>query len=251
MASEAPHSSNKRRRCARHGIAAGPDGQCALCRSEAVTPAGPTLGRLFGGVLAALLLVSVGVWAYRRATSSPDVAIAPLPASSASPSSASAAGPTASATAEAPPALAATAEQAASVPSTEPTSPPELAELPAPAPSVSGPSAAPKRPPLTTAEFQTALSATPVVIYTASWCTVCRKAKGFLNANGLHYREIDVDETPGGWDTVQRLSGSRGVPVIIVDGDMSSGLNPQAVMHSVARSMERRLGVTGISFSRG
>jgi hypothetical protein len=34
MASEAPHSSRKHRRCARHGIAAGPDGQCALCRSE-------------------------------------------------------------------------------------------------------------------------------------------------------------------------------------------------------------------------
>jgi len=49
---------------------------------------------------------------------------------------------------------------------------------------------------------------------------------------------------------VQRLSGSRGVPVIIVDGDLSTGLDAQSVMRSVARSMERRLGVTGISFSR-
>jgi len=79
---------------------------------------------------------------------------------------------------------------------------------------------------------------------------VCRKAKRFLSSNGLHFQEIDVDAAAGGWDTVQRLSGSRGVPVIIVDGDLSTGLDAQSVMRSVARSMERRLGVTGISFSR-
>ena len=80
---------------------------------------------------------------------------------------------------------------------------------------------------------------------------MCRKAKRFLSANGLRYQEIDVDAAPGGWDTVQRLSGARGVPVIIVDGDLSTGLDAQSVMRSVARSMERRLGVSGISFSRG
>lgn len=72
-----------------------------------------------------------------------------------------------------------------------------------------------------------------------------------MSVNGLHYQEIDADQTPGGWDTVQRISGQRGVPVIVVDGDVSSGLDPRGVMRSVARSMERRLGVSGIHFDRG
>lgn len=88
-------------------------------------------------------------------------------------------------------------------------------------------------------------------MYTASWCGVCRKAKQFMSVNGLRYQEIDADTTPGGWDTVERLSGHRGVPVIVVDGDVSSGLDRPGVLRSVARSMERRLGVTGITFDQG
>jgi hypothetical protein len=47
---------------------------------------------------------------------------------------------------------------------------------------------------------------------------------------------------------VQSLAGRRAVPVIIVDGRVMLGLDPNDIMRSVARSMERRLGVTGITF---
>jgi glutaredoxin len=110
-------------------------------------------------------------------------------------------------------------------------------------------SSAAGRPALSQPEFQAALAATPVTIYTASWCDVCRKTKRFLTVNGLHYREIDVDKTLGGWDKVESLTGKPGVPVVIVDGDISVGLDARSVMRSVARSMERRLGVTGIQFT--
>lgn len=84
-------------------------------------------------------------------------------------------------------------------------------------------------------------------MYSASWCGVCRKAKAFLSANGLQYREIDADETPGGWDKIAALSGQRGVPLIIVDGEMTrAGLSPSEIMRAVSRSVERRLGVKGI-----
>jgi glutaredoxin len=86
-------------------------------------------------------------------------------------------------------------------------------------------------------------------MYGTSWCGVCRQARQFLSVNGLHYQEIDPDRTPGGWDKVAQLTGQRAVPVIIVDGELTgSGLSPKRVLGSVARSIERRLGVTGIRF---
>jgi glutaredoxin len=85
-------------------------------------------------------------------------------------------------------------------------------------------------------------------MYAASWCSVCRKERQFLADNGLRYQEIDADLTPGGWEKVEQLSGRRAVPVLVVDGEVTAGLAPQRVMRSVARSMEHRLGVTGIVF---
>lgn len=87
-------------------------------------------------------------------------------------------------------------------------------------------------------------------MYSASWCGVCRKAKQFLSANRLSYQEIDADDTPGAWDKIAQLTGHRGVPLIIVDGEqMPPGLSPSRVMLAVSHSMERRLGVSGIRFS--
>jgi len=121
-----------------------------------------------------------------------------------------------------------------------------LAEQAAAAPEAA---ARPGRPPPTPAELQAALQATPIVMYSATWCGVCRKAKAFLSANGLRYQEIDADETPGAWEKIDKLIGRRGVPVIVVDGELTPpGLSPSAIMRSVSHSMERRLGVKGIRF---
>jgi glutaredoxin len=99
------------------------------------------------------------------------------------------------------------------------------------------------------AELQAALRATPIVMYSASWCGVCRQAKRFFSENGLRYREIDADTTPGAWAKVEQLIGRRAVPVIVVDGKLASaGLSPSSIMRAVAQSMEQRLGVRGIRF---
>jgi glutaredoxin len=135
-----------------------------------------------------------------------------------------------------------------SIPLTAALSPPAAAAMD-PAPTAAGSaSPAPSRPPPSEAELRAALSATPIVMYATSWCGVCGKARQFLNANGFKYQEIDADQTPGGWDKVQQLGGRRAVPVIVVDGDVSVGLNTDRIMKAAARSMERRLGITGIRF---
>lgn len=240
------------RRCARHSLAAGPDGLCALCRSESLPPPRAYPAWVLGGLLGAILLVSGSAIAYRAFKNvSAAIALEPTKARGAQPS-----GPAAP---MAEPALPA-ADAVAPVAAPAPTAPLPLEPLPAEAapgdlaaatPQVSPPATPapnePGRPAPTEAQVRAALQATPIVMYSASWCGVCRKAKAFLSANGLQYREIDADETPGGWDKIASLSGRRAVPLIIVDGEMTrAGLSPSEIMQAVSRSVERRLGVKGI-----
>jgi glutaredoxin len=240
----------------------GPDGLCVLCRSESLPPPRAYPTWVLGSLLAAILLVSGGAIAYRAFKSlSVAIALEPTTTRSVPPVERVApapepAQPTPEAVAPAPaplltaPLLTAPLLTAplpveplpAEVPLEEP-----LAAAPGTLPTAASAPSEPSRPPPTEAELRAALQATPIVMYSASWCGVCRKAKAFLSANGLQYREIDADETPGGWDEIAALSGQRGVPLIIVDGEMTqAGLSPSEIMRAVSHSVERRLGVTGI-----
>jgi glutaredoxin len=257
MGSESPPSLGPGRRCARHGLAAAPDGFCALCRSESLPPPRPYPTWVLGGLLAAIVLVSGVVVAYRAATSlAHAAAIAREPAPSRAAELPAQTPALAVPAAPSPGEAEAVPHQGESIPFDEPVPPPAapaLADTPPPPPAAAAASAAPpplvpSRPPPTAAELQTALTTTPIVMYTASWCGVCRKARQFLSANGLRYQEIDVDESPTGWSKVQQLAGRRAVPVIVVDDKVMLGLDPDGIMRSVARSMERRLGITGITF---
>lgn len=234
-------------------MAAGPDGLCALCRSESLPPPRDYSKWVLGGLLAAVLAVSAGTLAYRAVASSSRGTI--LPEVRSLPSAASVALLASGQPPEQPAAANATANhEGESIPLAEPLpAPAALAvEPPLPAPSAArgGPlEKASSRPTPTQAELQAALTATPIVMYGTAWCGVCRKARQFMTENGLRYQEIDADQTPGAWDKVGRLTGRRAVPVIVVDGEVAGGgLSPERVMRLVARSMERRLGVTGIRF---
>lgn len=253
------------RRCARHALAAGPDGQCALCRSESLPPPRAYPTWVLGGLLLAILLVSGVAVAYRAASSFAHAGVAQEPPPKLGPAAPSA--PSTSSSEQELPLLESEDTQAepelADEPPTlagEASPPPPSAVVatgapatPTPPPATLPPAptnrVARTRPAPTEAELQAALSATPIVMYSASWCGVCRKAKQFLTTNGLRYQEIDADATPGTWEKIERLTGRRGVPLIIVDGEQTPpGLSPSNIMRAASRSVERRLGVQGIQF---
>lgn len=247
-----PPSLSAGRRCARHSLAVGPDGLCALCRSESLPPPRAYPSWVLGSLLAAILLVSGSAIAYRAFKNlSLAIALEPTttrrvpPAERVAPPS-EPAQPTPEAVAPAPAPLLTAPLPVEPLPAEVPLEEP-LAAAPGMLPTAASAPSEPSRPPPTEAELRAALQATPIVMYSASWCGVCRKAKAFLSANGLQYREIDADETPGGWEEIAALSGQRGVPLIIVDGEMTqAGLSPSEIMRAVSHSVERRLGVKGI-----
>lgn len=65
--------------------------------------------------------------------------------------------------------------------------------------------------------------ATPT-LYSAKWCGYCKKAKAWLAAKNINYREYDID-TPDGARAYFEAGGKRGVPLLLVDGKRLQGFN--------------------------
>lgn len=57
-----------------------------------------------------------------------------------------------------------------------------------------------------------------VTLYTRKWCGWCVDAKEYLQQHGIAFQEIDVGRDPAADKEMQRLSGQRYVPTIVIDG---------------------------------
>ncbi|MBI5051149.1 glutaredoxin family protein [Candidatus Micrarchaeota archaeon] len=62
-----------------------------------------------------------------------------------------------------------------------------------------------------------------VVVYSASWCPWCQKAKEFLTRNKVKFTEKDVDANPEYVAELQKKSKQTGIPVIEIDGNIIIG----------------------------
>lgn len=64
-----------------------------------------------------------------------------------------------------------------------------------------------------------------VVMYSASWCGVCRQAKRYFQAGHIPFTEYDVETSAKGRRDYRRLN-ARGVPVILVGRQRLNGFTP-------------------------
>ena len=55
-------------------------------------------------------------------------------------------------------------------------------------------------------------------MYTTTWCGYCVRAKALLEARGLEYEEISLDDDPAFRQRLLDLTGSWTVPQILIDG---------------------------------
>lgn len=67
-----------------------------------------------------------------------------------------------------------------------------------------------------------------VILYATEWCGYCAKARELLAADGISYREIDIEKDSTGRQAYQALGG-RGVPLLDVRGQIVRGYNPEAI----------------------
>jgi glutaredoxin 3 len=57
-----------------------------------------------------------------------------------------------------------------------------------------------------------------VTLYSRKWCGWCLDAKNYLQSHSIPFDEVDVGKDGDADAEMQRLSGQRYVPTIIVDG---------------------------------
>jgi len=63
-----------------------------------------------------------------------------------------------------------------------------------------------------------------VVMYSAEWCGVCKKAKKYFRANNIPFKDYDIDKSSKGKKDYKKL-GAKGVPVILVGKKRLNGFS--------------------------
>jgi glutaredoxin len=65
---------------------------------------------------------------------------------------------------------------------------------------------------------------TPILLYSVTWCPHCVAIKRFLNAQGIAYRDFDVDADDPAWKDMLKLTGGVDlVPVLVIGGQVRFG----------------------------
>ena len=211
--------------CLAHGLRTAPDGLCIICRRSA-PPSGYSY-RKVATIGAAFIAVAVAVVWLRESERALAVAAEPAVMQI----------------------EAAQAEQAPVAP--QPPSPPDLTggEAPSPAPHhrLEEPTTVATAPPTPDApaleaqlSAQEALAMVSVRMYATSWCGACRRARAFMNTNGVAYTEYDVDNDAAAKARANALNPRGGVPVIQIDDDVIVGFSAETFAASLEQAISRR-----------
>jgi glutaredoxin 3 len=254
-------------RCEEHGLAAGPGGECVVCMREARSRASLRARRLGAAFCSVVVLACAGLFAARllRTTliaepplrvathaAEPSMSVPALPPQALPPQALppQALPPQALPPQELPPQALPPANTlpADALPRDAPSAGEPVAAISATSPLASAPPTANQRVP-SQRELTFALQATPVSMFSASWCPHCRRARRFFQAYGVRVVDRDIDLDAEAAAELRRRSGGTAVPLIDVDGIELRGFDERATMAAVIASVERRLGVNGVRLS--
>jgi glutaredoxin-like YruB-family protein len=73
-----------------------------------------------------------------------------------------------------------------------------------------------------------------VTLYVTSWCPHCTRARDYLRQQGVSVTEYDIERDPSaGQEMRKKTGGSRGVPVIDVEGIILRGFGAQSISNAI------------------
>jgi glutaredoxin 3 len=72
-----------------------------------------------------------------------------------------------------------------------------------------------------------------VTIYSTPTCTYCNSAKEYFKANNVTYTEYNVGADLDKRKEMIEKSGQMGVPVIVIDGDITVGFDKEKIAASL------------------
>jgi mycoredoxin len=65
-------------------------------------------------------------------------------------------------------------------------------------------------------------------MYSTEWCGYCKRLKSQLNAIGITFEEINIEEVPGTAEIVEKVNGGNRTVPTLVFSDGSAMTNPSA-----------------------
>jgi glutaredoxin 3 len=78
-----------------------------------------------------------------------------------------------------------------------------------------------------------------VAVYTTPTCGFCQQVKAYLHQRGVPFTEYDVSRDRQAATEMVRLSGQRGVPVVLMDGQVVVGFNRPLIDQLLAQRATR------------
>ena len=76
-------------------------------------------------------------------------------------------------------------------------------------------------------------------LYTTQWCGYCVRAKALLDARGLAYDEVELDDDPAFRQRVFDLGQQWTVPLVTIDGEPIGGYQELAELARSGHLAER------------
>lgn len=73
-----------------------------------------------------------------------------------------------------------------------------------------------------------------VTLYATDWCPYCAKTRALLEQLHVPYKEYNIETSEEGRDQYQRLAG-KGVPVLLIDGEVVRGFNENNIVAALAQ----------------
>jgi glutaredoxin-like YruB-family protein len=64
-----------------------------------------------------------------------------------------------------------------------------------------------------------------VMVYSTPTCPWCHRVKDYLGKKNIQFEDIDVTKSPDKASEMVKVSGQRGVPVIVVDTEVIIGFD--------------------------
>lgn len=74
-----------------------------------------------------------------------------------------------------------------------------------------------------------------VLLYGASWCKYCEKARLYFQVNQIHYVELDIEKNPEAKEQYQKLKGEI-IPVILIGNRRIDGYKPDQYKEAMQRT---------------
>lgn len=81
-----------------------------------------------------------------------------------------------------------------------------------------------------------------VLFYTGPRCPDCLRAERFLDEHDVRFTTVDIAAQPGAAEKLERETGKRGIPFLVIDGEWVRAYEPGGGPFPRARLL-RALGI--------